>query len=108
MDKPAPGLSGEARPISNSAIYRENGGIFEEIGARHESLRRGLSWEQVFELIVSILTTQTGLPNLIFKQVIMMAIAFFFLYLAVAKNYEPLLLVPIGFGIFEERRSSSC
>jgi sodium ion-translocating decarboxylase beta subunit len=59
-----------------------------------------MSWEQVFELIVSILTTQTGLPNLIFKQVIMMAIAFFFLYLAVAKNYEPLLLVPIGFGIF--------
>ena len=59
-----------------------------------------MSWEQVFELIVSILTTQTGLPNLLFKQVVMMLIAFFFLYLAVAKNYEPLLLVPIGFGIF--------
>ena len=59
-----------------------------------------MSWEQVFELIVSILTTQTGLPNLVFKQVVMMGIAFFFLYLAVAKNYEPLLLVPIGFGIF--------
>ncbi len=59
-----------------------------------------MSWEQVFELIISILTTQTGLPNLLFKQVVMMLIAFFFLYLAVAKNYEPLLLVPIGFGIF--------
>ncbi|AOY57124.1 MULTISPECIES: sodium ion-translocating decarboxylase subunit beta [Desulfococcus] len=59
-----------------------------------------MSWDQVLELIVSILTTQTGLPNLMFKQVIMLAVAFFFLYLAVAKNYEPLLLVPIGFGIF--------
>ena len=59
-----------------------------------------MSWDQVFELIVSILTTQTGLPNLMLKQVIMMGVAFFFLYLAVAKKYEPLLLVPIGFGIF--------
>ena len=59
-----------------------------------------MSGEQVLELIVSILTTQTGIPNLVFGQVIMMLIAFFFLYLAVAKEYEPLLLVPIGFGIF--------
>ena len=59
-----------------------------------------MSWDKVLELIISILTTQTGMPNLVFKQVVMMGIAFFFLYLAVAKNYEPLLLVPIGFGIF--------
>ena len=48
-----------------------------------------MSWEQVMELIVSILTTQSGLPNLMFKQVIMIGVAFFFLYLAVAKRYEP-------------------
>jgi oxaloacetate decarboxylase beta subunit len=30
----------------------------------------------------------------------MMFIAFFFIYLAVAKKFEPLLLLPIGFGIF--------
>jgi oxaloacetate decarboxylase beta subunit len=30
----------------------------------------------------------------------MILVSFFFLYLAVAKEYEPLLLVPIGFGIF--------
>jgi len=30
----------------------------------------------------------------------MMLIGLFFLYLAIAKEYEPLLLVPIGFGIF--------
>lgn len=59
-----------------------------------------MSWDQVYELIISILTTQTGLPNLVFKQVVMLGIAFIFLYLAVAKKYEPLLLVPIGFGIF--------
>ena len=59
-----------------------------------------MSWDYVLELITNILITQTGIPNLLFKQVIMMLVAFFFLYLAVAKRYEPLLLVPIGFGIF--------
>jgi oxaloacetate decarboxylase beta subunit len=59
-----------------------------------------MSGDQILELIISILTTQTGIPNLGFDQVVMMAIAFFFLYLAVVKEYEPLLLVPIGFGIF--------
>jgi len=59
-----------------------------------------MSWDYVLELITNILVTQTGIPNLLFKQVIMMLVAFFFLYLAVAKRYEPLLLVPIGFGIF--------
>lgn len=59
-----------------------------------------MTWDQVLELIKSILITQTGIPNLAFKEVIMIAIAFLFLYLAVVKEYEPLLLVPIGFGIF--------
>jgi sodium ion-translocating decarboxylase beta subunit len=59
-----------------------------------------MSWDQVLELIISIFTTQSGIPNLVFKQIVMMLVAFFFLYLAVAKKYEPLLLVPIGFGIF--------
>jgi carboxybiotin decarboxylase len=59
-----------------------------------------MSWDQIQDLLISILTTQSGVPNLLFKQVIMMGVAFFFLYLAVAKKYEPLLLVPIGFGIF--------
>jgi len=59
-----------------------------------------MSWQYVFELIKNILITQTGVPNLAIKEVIMLAISFFFLYLAVAKKYEPLLLVPIGFGIF--------
>jgi len=59
-----------------------------------------MTWDQVLELLKSILLTQTGIPNLNVGQVIMIIISFFFLYLAVAKEYEPLLLVPIGFGIF--------
>jgi carboxybiotin decarboxylase len=59
-----------------------------------------MTWDQVLELIKGILLTQTGIPNLAIGQVIMILISFFFLYLAVAKEYEPLLLVPIGFGIF--------
>jgi len=59
-----------------------------------------MSWDYVFELIKSILITQTGIPSLSIKEVVMLLVALFFLYLAVAKGYEPLLLVPIGFGIF--------
>ena len=59
-----------------------------------------MSWDYVMELIMNILVTQTGMPNLLLKQVFMMLVAFFFLYLAVAKKYEPLLLLPIGRGIF--------
>ncbi|GAB6143218.1 sodium ion-translocating decarboxylase subunit beta [Desulfocicer niacini] len=59
-----------------------------------------MTWQQVLELIKSILITQTGIPNLAYNQVLMICIALVFLYLAVVKEYEPLLLVPIGFGIF--------
>ena len=41
----------------------------------------------------------TGVVHLTIGNLIMWLIAFLFLYLAIAKNYEPLLLVPIGFGI---------
>lgn len=59
-----------------------------------------MSWEAVRELIQRILVTQTGLPQLAVQDLIMLGVALLFLYLAVAKKYEPLLLVPIGFGIF--------
>ena len=41
----------------------------------------------------------TGFMHLTFGNLIMWLIAFLFIYLAITKNYEPLLLVPIGFGI---------
>ena len=48
-------------------------------------------------MIDLILTT--GAVNLTVGNIIMWLIAFLFIYLAIEKNYEPLLLVPIGFGI---------
>ena len=41
----------------------------------------------------------TGFYNVTLGHIIMILVAFFFLYLAIKKKYEPLLLVPIGFGI---------
>jgi len=41
----------------------------------------------------------TGVAHLTIGNLVMWLIAFFFIYLAITKNYEPLLLVPIGFGI---------
>ena len=40
----------------------------------------------------------TGLANFEFGQVVMMLVGSGLLYLAIAKNFEPLLLVPMGFG----------
>ena len=59
-----------------------------------------MSWHQVLELIKDILLTQTGLPHLTMGHVLMILVSFFFLYLAIVKGFEPLLLLPIGFGIF--------
>ncbi|HRN26683.1 MAG TPA: sodium ion-translocating decarboxylase subunit beta [Ignavibacteriaceae bacterium] len=41
----------------------------------------------------------TAFPNFTVGHVIMLTIGLIFIYLAIAKEYEPLLLVPIGFGI---------
>lgn len=41
----------------------------------------------------------TAIPNFTIGHVVMIIVAFAFIYLAIAKDYEPLLLVPIGFGI---------
>ena len=40
----------------------------------------------------------TGLANFTSGQVVMMVVGFGLLYLAIAKSFEPLLLVPMGFG----------
>lgn len=49
------------------------------------------------ESVIS-LWQSTGLYNLTSGQAFMMAIGFVLLYLAIKKNFEPLLLLPIGFG----------
>ena len=41
----------------------------------------------------------TGIGNFTVGNLVMDAIAIVFIYLAIKKHYEPLLLIPIGFGI---------
>ncbi|GAB1419820.1 sodium ion-translocating decarboxylase subunit beta [Bacteroidales bacterium] len=41
----------------------------------------------------------TAFTNITIGHVVMIAIGLFFIFLAITKEYEPLLLVPIGFGI---------
>ncbi len=48
---------------------------------------------------ISIFLQTTGYYNISYAQIIMYIIAFVLLYLAVVKKYEPLLLVPISFGM---------
>ena len=41
----------------------------------------------------------TGFFNARWGHILMIIVGLFFIYLAVKKEYEPLLLIPIGFGI---------
>lgn len=59
-----------------------------------------MTLDQLIEILRSIFVTQTGVMHVTLGHVFMWAVGLFFLYLATAKNFEPLLLVPIGFGIF--------
>ena len=48
---------------------------------------------------LSNLIHQTAFFNLTWGNYVMILVAFIFLFLAIRKGYEPLLLVPISFGI---------
>lgn len=48
---------------------------------------------------MSNLLHQTAFVNLTWGNFIMIVVAGVFLYLAIAKDFEPLLLVPIAFGM---------
>jgi len=47
-----------------------------------------------------LLWGSTGLSVLTWKEVIMLGVSLVVLYLGIVKKYEPLLLIPIGFGIW--------
>jgi len=47
---------------------------------------------------LSLLFTNSGFANLGWQNLVMFLIAGVLIYLAIRKNYEPLLLIPIGFG----------
>ncbi|MFC1580136.1 sodium ion-translocating decarboxylase subunit beta [Thermodesulfobacteriota bacterium] len=54
---------------------------------------------EILDMLRGIFHT-TGIFNFEFKLIIMWVVGSLFMYLAIAKKYEPLLLLPIGFGIF--------
>jgi carboxybiotin decarboxylase len=58
-----------------------------------------MSVNEILDLLNGVFVT-TGFYNFQWNIVIMWAIGGLFMYLAIAKEYEPLLLLPIGFGIF--------
>jgi len=58
-----------------------------------------MSWNEIWDLLVGTFQT-TGFPTMTWQHVVMWAIGGFFLYMAIVKDFEPLLLLPIGFGIF--------
>jgi Na+-transporting methylmalonyl-CoA/oxaloacetate decarboxylase beta subunit len=43
--------------------------------------------------------TYTGFANATGGHLVMILVGLFFIYLAVAKEFEPMLLIPIGFGM---------
>ncbi len=55
---------------------------------------------EALEKLLASVVDRMGVIHLDWRCVVMWGVAFFFLYLAVKKKYEPLLLLPIGFGIF--------
>ncbi len=54
---------------------------------------------EIMDLLYGTLHT-TGLLHFQWNIVVMWGVGSLFIYLAIAKKYEPLLLLPIGFGIF--------
>lgn len=50
------------------------------------------------EVILDFISS-TGIANMDWRQIVMILVACVLLYLAIAKEFEPLLLVPIGFGM---------
>lgn len=54
---------------------------------------------EILDMLYSIIK-MTGVFNFQLKIVVMWGVSSLFMYLAIAKKYEPLLLLPIGFGIF--------
>lgn len=58
-----------------------------------------MNLNEIADLLRGILYT-TGVMSFQWKVIIMWGVGSLFMYLAIAKKYEPLLLLPIGFGIF--------
>lgn len=60
----------------------------------HSTSFTGFVIDHLFQFL-----SYTAFANMTIGHLIMIAIGLIFIYLAIAKEYEPMLLVPIGFGI---------
>jgi oxaloacetate decarboxylase beta subunit len=58
-----------------------------------------MSLNEIWDLLIGTLQT-TGIIYVGWKVAVMWCIGLFFLYMAIVKDFEPNLLLPIGFGIF--------
>lgn len=58
-----------------------------------------MSVNEILDMLRGIVYT-TGIFNFQWNIIIMWGVGCLFIYLAIVKKYEPLLLLPIGFGIF--------
>jgi oxaloacetate decarboxylase beta subunit len=101
----APGGKGELLDLAGrrGAIFRvvgvgesdSVGAVIEyEPGSFNKDLRTGRLHGYVEQVVAG-----TGFANLSWLNLVMISIGCGFIYLGTAKEYEPLLLVPIGFGI---------
>lgn len=55
---------------------------------------------EIFTNAIQTLVETSGICNLGIKDIIMILLSFVFMYLAIVKGFEPLLLLPIAFGMF--------
>ncbi|MBW2207528.1 MAG: sodium ion-translocating decarboxylase subunit beta [Deltaproteobacteria bacterium] len=58
-----------------------------------------MTFNEILDMLHGILHT-TGIFNFQWNIIVMWGVGAMFMYLAIAKKFEPLLLLPIGFGIF--------
>ncbi len=54
----------------------------------------------IFISSITELVNTSGFAGLGWEEIVMILISFLFMYLAIAKKFEPLLLLPIAFGMF--------
>ena len=62
-------------------------------------LLNGYSFGSFLTETISEFWKFTGFYNCELENLVMLAVGMFFVWLAIKKNFEPLLLVPIGFGM---------
>jgi len=62
-------------------------------------IKKNKEYFAYYPSLIEEILSGTGFANITFKNTLMIIIGIFFIYIAIKKEYEPLLLVPIGFGI---------